>query len=365
MQKITRKKIIAIAVVCAVAVLFFTVIRSCGKGSGDKFEYNEVTMGKVEKTISVTGMLEVSGLVSVLSKANGIMKNILVDYNQEVRKGQLLAVIDDAEITQRINKIAAQLESIKLEKIIAKEDYESKKSMFKENLISEKGMELAEYNYRGVELKYRQILVDYNISRQQREYTRIVSPITGIVIQVGTKEDAPVAINTPLFMIAPSMKKMKLTITVDESDIGMVKKGQRVSFSVSAFPNKTFNGDIDQVRINPVIKGGLVTYDAIVACDNSEMLLKPGMTATATVEIKRLDKVLRVPNQALQVSPEGGRLESDRNTVWRKIEQISGKLPVEKVPVEVGLRGDTHTEIKKNLKTGDRVLVKYVKSGKD
>lgn len=364
MQKVTKKKIISIAVICAVFFLFFLIVKSCNKGSEDKYEYSEVTIGKVEKTISVTGMLEVSGVINVLCKTTGVMQKVLVDFNQEVRKGQLLAVIDASEIEQRMNKIAAQLESLKLEMIIAKEDYESKKGMLKENLISEKALERAEYNYKSAQLKYRQVLVDYDMTRQQKSYTRITSPIDGVVIQMSATKDAPATLNTPLFMIAPNMKKMVLTITIDESDIGLVKKGQNVSFSVSAFQNKTFTGKIDQVHITPVVKGGLVGYESIVACDNSEQILKPGMTATATIEINKLDKVIRVPNQALQVSPLEGRTDEDADTVWKKVKKMSGKLPVEKVKVVIGLRGDSYTEIKKNLQKGDMVLIKYVKAGK-
>lgn len=364
MQKVTRKKVIAIVVICAVALIFFGIIRGCNSGGEDKFEYSEVTVGQVLRTISVTGMLEVSGTIHVLSKANGIIVNVPVDFNQVVKKGQLLAVIDATEIDQRLSKIVAQLESSKLEMIIAKEDYESKKSMFRENLISEKGMERAEFNYKSAQLRYRQVIVDYEITRKQKDYTRITSPIDGVILQITAIKDAPVAINTPLFLIAPSLKKMSLTITVDESDIGLVKKGQGVTFTVSAFQNKTFSGKIEQVRITPVVKGGLVTYESIVSCDNSEQILKPGMTATATIEISKVDKVLRVPNQALLVNPLEGRTEGEKNIIWKQAGKVSGKLPVERVVVEVGLRGDSFTEIKKNLKKGDMVLVKFVKSGK-
>ena len=238
MQKVTKKKIIALAVICAVAFVFFYIVRGCNKGSEDKFEYSEVTLGEVKRTISVTGILELSGMINVLSKTNGVMEKILVDFNQEIKKGQLLAVIDAADVDQRMNKIVAQLESSRLEIIIAKEDYESKKSMYKENLISEKGMELAQYNYKSAQLKYRQVLLDYEITKKQSSYTRITSPIDGIVLKINIGKDSPIGINTPIFSIAPNMKKMTLTITIDESDIGLVKKDQKVSFTVSAFPEQ-------------------------------------------------------------------------------------------------------------------------------
>ncbi|OHD63209.1 MAG: hypothetical protein A2176_11610 [Spirochaetes bacterium RBG_13_51_14] len=363
MQKITKKKIIVFTAVSVAIIVFFSLVRSCSKGSDNKYEYAEVTVGTVVKTISATGALDVAKTVNILSKTTGIIDAVHVDFNQEVKKGQLLATVDATETDQRLSKTAAQLESIKLELNIAKEDLETKKSMFKDNLISEKGMERAEYNYRTVYLKYKQIMVDYDVTREQKSYTRITSPINGIIMAVKISVNSPVVINAPLFVLAPSLKKMVLTISVDESDIGLIKKDENVFFTVSAFPNKTFRGKIDQVRINPVIKGGLVTYESIVACENDELLLKPGMTATATIEVGKKEKVLRVPNQALLVSPLEGQSDTDTTTVWRKTEKIVGTLPVEKVKVDSGLRGDNYTEIKKNLGKGERVLIRFIKGG--
>jgi len=360
----TKKKVIVVGAVVIAILLVFTIIRSCGKNSGDKFEFQDVTVGKVEKTISVTGILDVSGKKTILSKANGVVAEVKVDFNQEVRKGQVLAEIDTVDLNQMLKKMGAQLESAKLELAIAEEDLEAKKSMFKDNLISDKGLERAQFNYKSVLLKYRQFMVDYENARTQKANARIVSPIDGIVLNISATEGAPIGINTPAFVIVPSLKKMNLTISVDESDIGIVRKGQGVVFSVSAFPEKTFNGKIEKVRINPVVKGGLVTYDSTVVCDNDEQLLKPGMTATATIEISRLEKVIRVPNQALLVNPLEGQEELEKNTVWRKSGKLTGTIPAERVKVEVGLRGDTFTEIKKNLKKGDKVLIKYIRGTK-
>ena len=364
MQKITKKKVIAVAVIALAIFILFNIIRSCTKGSGDKFEFQDVTVGKVEKTISVTGVLDVSDRNNILCKTNGMISKIFVDFNQEVRKGQLLAEIDTEDLNMVLKKMGAQLENAKLELAIANEDLESKKSMFKENLISEKGLERARYNYKSVQLKYKQFMIDYDNTRKQKNNARIVSPINGIVINIMITEGVPIGMNSPVFVIAPSLKKMNLTISVDESDIGLVKKDQHVFFTVSAFPEKTFRGKIEKVRINPVLKGGLVTYDSIVASENNEQLLKPGMTATATIEINKVENVICIPNQALLINPLEGQAELEKNTVWRKTEISSGKIPAEKVKVEVGLRGDTFTEIKKNLKKGDKILIKYIRGSK-
>lgn len=364
MQKITRKKIIVISVIAVFIIALFSLIRGCSKGKGDKFEYQPASVGTVEKTISVTGIIEVLDATRVASKTTGIVNKVYADFNQEVKKGDVLAVMDSTDMDQRLAKIAAQIESGKIEMIIAREDLESKRALFKENLISEKGLERAEFNYKSMEYKNRQVQVDYNIARKMKADTRILSPINGIVIARSVEDNSPVPINTPLFIVAPTLKNMRLIISIDESDIGMIKKGQGVNFTVSAFQDKTFQGKISQVRINPVVKGGLVTYESVVICDNTELLLKPGMTATATIEINKKENVLRVPNQALLISPLDEESDENKNVVWRKTDKLTGSLPVEKVPVEIGLRGDNYTEIKKNIAKGDLILIKYIKGGK-
>jgi len=364
MQKVIKKRIIVIAVISLAALAIFGLIRSCSKGTGEKFEYSDVTAGKVEKSISVTGVLDVSNTYNLLSKAAGIVEKVYVDFNQEVKKGQVLAAIEASSIDQQLAKLGTQLESVRLEMAIAKEDLESKRSMYKDNLISEKGMERAAMNYKTSQLKYRQILLDYEFSKTQKSYARITSPIDGIIIQKNVVPNQPVGVNSLLFILVPSLKQMLLTISIDESDIGLIKKDQHVLFTVSAFSDKTFKGKINQVRINPIVKGGLVTYESLVTCENNDQLLKPGMTATATIEISKKENVLRVPNQALMVNPVEGQSEDEKNIVWRKVDKISGRLPVEKVYVEIGLRGDNYTEIKKNLKKGDKILIKYIKGSK-
>ncbi|OHD70470.1 MAG: hypothetical protein A2W19_08760 [Spirochaetes bacterium RBG_16_49_21] len=361
MQKVTKKKILVFGVMSTAVLLFFTAVRSCNKGKDNAFEYQGVTAGTVQKTISVPGVIDMMDAYRVLGKTSGMVIKVYADFNQEVRKGQLLAALDSPDIDQRLTKTGAQLESSKLELAIAKEDLETKKSMFRDNLISEKGMERAEYNYKTVQYKYKQMLIDYNIIKGMKADTRITAPISGIVISRNVEENAPAGAGAPFFVIVPSLKKMLLTISIDESDIGQIKKGQSVYFTVSAFPDKTFRGTIHQVRISPITKGSVVTYESLVVCDNDGLLLKPGMTATATVEIGRRDNVLRVPNQAFVVAPAVIPPDERKSIVWRKTGTMIGKLPVEKVKVEAGLRGDNYTEIKKNLKKGDQILIKFIK----
>ena len=342
------------------AVLFLIValfIRNCSKSDKKEYIFDSVTQGVVKKTIAVTGELDVVDPVVILSKINGIILKTYTDFNQTVTKGQLLLKIDSIAIDQRIERISGQLESAGLEVLSAKADLEGKQNLFKDNLISKRAMEQAEMNYKVVQNKYTQIKLDYEQAKSERGFTSVYSPINGIVINIYRNKDDPISVNAPLFLLAENLKKMLLTISVDESDIGFVKTGQQVIFTVSAFPEKRFTGKIEQVRINPVKSGSLVSYKCIVIGDNDDLLLKPGMTATATVVIDEKENVMRVLNQALMVTPEDGEIpDSSNSMVWVK-SGIVGK-PYKGIKVETGLSGDLYTEIISGLTDKDEVLIR-------
>lgn len=364
-KKIDVKKIIIASILIVVVIVIIIIVRSCGSSRGKDFEFSKATIGRVKRTISVTGVIEVSDSQRVLSKMSGIVNRVLIDFNDSVRKGQTLATIDSIEIDQKLMKLASQLESVNLELDIAKEDLAGKKSLFKENLISKTAMQKAELDYKSVMMKHKQVQLDYNLALSQKEYTRIASPMNGIVISREIENNMPTDIARTLFVVAPSLRNMRLIISVDESDIGIIRKDQVVNFTVSAYPDEKFEGKIGQIRINPIPKGGLVSYQSLVVCDNNKILLKPGMTATATIVVNDKDKTLCVPNQAFFVSPIDMEYESGKKFVWVKTNKLVNGLPMTRIEVETGIRGDLFTEVTKNLKAGDEVLVKVTKKDKD
>jgi len=355
-------KIISIAVIAAVVLIIILIFKSCGK-SGDKvYIYEKAANGEVKKTISVTGELDIMDPALILSKTSGVIENIFTDFNQSVSKGELLIKLEGSTVEQKIMKAQGTVDTVKFEIKSAERDMEGKKNLYKDNLISKKAMEQAEIEYNAVLNKYKQVKLDYDIAVEERNFTRIHSPISGIVIAVYVKKNSPIGVSTPLILLAPSLSKMILTISIDESDIGNIKKGQQVIFTVSAFPDKKFNGVINQVRINPVKSGGLVTYQAIVLCENNELLLKPGMTATATVVIDQKTNVLRVLNQAFIISPENDtEPENGKKYIWKKTGIGTGKS-YKKIEVKTGLAGDMYTEITDGIKAGDEVMIKIQES---
>jgi HlyD family secretion protein len=362
-NKITNKKTFIIIVV-VIAVLTYVLLRSCSKESGLVYRYEKASIGEVKKTISTTGTLEILDSYLVLSKISGLVTNINADFNEYVKKGQILASLDTTEIDQEILKIDSRRESVAFELLSAKRDLNAKKDMLKDNLISSKGLEQAELQYKKIETQMKQIQNEYEMAKRNKTYTRIVAPVSGVIISKDIQPGVPITQNKVLFTIAEDLKKMRLIIQVDESDIGYIKKDQNVTFTVSAFPEKVFAGNIVQVRLNPIKKDQLVSYQAIVACDNKELLLKPGMTATATVEVAAKSNVLRVPSEAFIVSPVETANNTGKKYLWKKQSLAMESLPVTRIEVKIGLTGDYYTEVISNkIKEGDEILVGINKGG--
>lgn len=359
-----KKSMIAIAVAAAV-LLIYLLIRGCSGSSDVVYRYEKVMKGDVVKTVSVTGSLDVLNSYRVMSKINGVVNRVFVDFNQVVARGQILATVDSTEIDQEMSRVLAQLERARLDLAGARADIETKKDLYRENLISRKDLEQAELNYKKIAAQYRQFQVEYEIAMRNKSYTRISSPASGTIISMEIRPMDVVSVNKALFVIVEDMRKMYLTINVDESDIGKIARGQRVTFTVSAFPGSVFEGKIDQVRLNPIAQQGLVVYQAIVICENSEMKLKPGMTATATVVVDKKEGVMRVHNEAFIVSPVEVSGDFNRQFVWKKRGGVADSIPVKKVGVKTGLVGDAFTEVSsEKLKVGDEILVRIEKKFK-
>jgi HlyD family secretion protein len=361
-KKITPRKIIYIAVITGFCLLLYFWIRSCSRNVDVVYRYEEAVKGDVMKSISVTGKLEVYDAQMVLSRIGGIVNSIYTDFNKNVARGQLLAVIDATEVEHKILRAERMYERAKLDLEEVRRTLDGKNELLREKLISKREMEVAELNFQKVQSQYRQTKLEYEIAMQERSFTRITAPVSGVVI---SREVEPRGVYGPgkvFFVIAETLRKMRLMINVDESDIGNIKTGQNVSFTVSAYPEKKFAGIISQVRINPVVQGAVVTYQSVVICENEELLLKPGMTATATIVVGDKKNVLRVPNQAFIVSPVKMQEVPGKKFIWKKQAALMKDLPVARVEVVTGLMGDQYTEITGGkLSAGDQVLVSIQK----
>ncbi len=317
-----KKKVVLIVVAAAVivaAVLGFGALK--GRKNGViKYRTEALAKGDIEALVVTSGTLNPVRLVEVGSQVSGKIDKLYVDFNSQVKEGQILAELDQSLLRAKIDQNNANYLSAKasLEKARVTLDnlqkkYERSKTLFAKNLISFEENEAAEAAYLGAktdvqaaEARLVQAKSQLDSSRVDLAYATIRSPIDGIVINrlINIGQTVAASFTAPkLFEIANDLSKMQVECAVDEADIGKVKEGQQVRFSVDSFPDETFNGTVNQVRYSPTTTSNVVTYTTIVDVGNPGLKLRPGMTATVSIITGEAKDVLRVPNAALRFTP--------------------------------------------------------------
>jgi HlyD family secretion protein len=279
-----------------------------------------VSRGSILTAINATGTLEAVDTVQVGTQVSGTIQSLSADFNSIVRKGQVLARLDPSLIRAEIERARANLlgaeadvERIQVQRQDAATKLARATELAARQLISKSELDAAELALRTNEAQFKAVAAQVTQARaalSQAELnlqkTVITSPIDGIVISrsVDVGQTVAASLQAPtLYTIAADLSQMQLKASIDESDLGNIKDGQAVTFTVDAYPNDVFRGRVQQVRLNPVIASNVVTYAAIVSAPNAELKLKPGMTATLTIEVTRRDNVLRIPSAALRFKP--------------------------------------------------------------
>lgn len=361
-----RKKIIFTIILAALIFLIILISRKgCGSSSATEYNYEKISTGDIVKSISATGKLDLFETVVVPAGLNGAVIQLHADYNSQVKAGDLIAVIDSYEADQNLANYAETFKRAKLELESVKEVFDSKSRLLEDKLISPKEVDEARRSYERSQTVFNQTKMQYDTYVGAVNAKKVYSPVSGVILQRGVELKQNVTGGTMLYTIAPNMKKLKLILNIDESDIGNVKNGQNVSFSVSAFPEKTFSGTLMQVRMNPVLvetgQAGskVVTYESMVECNNSDMLLRPGMTVSAMINVDSRKNVLRAPNAAFMTAPIPDDSSLDKKFLWKKVKNgVAEDIPMVKIEVSTGLSGDDYTEIVSgDVKVGDRVLI--------
>ena len=316
-KKIT---IAAIGVIAVAAVLYFTVLKT-GDAAEVGYRTEALQVGSIEALVDTTGTLNAVTMVDVGSQVSGKIEEIYVDFNSQVKTGQVIARIDQEQFMTRVKQneanfrsAQARLDNSKVNLENTKKKYERAKNLFEKDLISIEEMDTAETNYYGAmsdqqtataSLEQAQSALDS--SRVDLSYTVIKSPIDGVVINrnINVGQTVAASLQAPvLFQIANDLTQMQVECVVDEADIGKVKEDQDVRFTVDAYPNERFRGTVKQVRYAPEVVSNVVTYTTIVAVANPEMKLRPGMTATVSIVVGEARDKLLVPNTALRFNPE-------------------------------------------------------------
>lgn len=332
--------------------------------SGPKFEYSEseVTRGDITTSVTATGTIEPVTSVQVGTQVSGIVSKLYVDYNSVVKAGQVIAELDRTNLISELESATAQLRSAESDFQYQKTNHERYKNLYDKGLVSANDYEKARLSYSQAEQTVTQRRENVKKARTNLGYATITSPIDGVVLSKEVEEGQTVAssFNTPtLFNIAQDLTQMRVIADVDEADIGEVREGQRVTFTVDAFPSMVFEGNVQQVRQEATTESNVVTYEVVISAPNDDLKLKPGLTANVTIFTMETKDVVTVPAKALRFTPREMMLNNGET-----IEDCPGKSKVWKregtvykaYPVEVGVSNGMLTEIKSGVKPGDMVI---------
>jgi HlyD family secretion protein len=306
-SRMIRTRITTAAVVVAAAVgggLWFH--RRADAKEAPAYRFASVERGSVHATVSATGALSAVRTVQVGTQASGKIVAIYVDFNDRVKKGQLIARIDPTLQQQSVVDAQAGVERAQAQLDQAQRDYDREKQLFDAKVVTESEFVTSQANYRVAEANLKSAQIALDRARQNLSYTDIYAPIDGVIVErdVDVGQTVAASLSAPqLFLIANDLSQMQILASVDESDIGKVKDGQPVTFTVSSYPNETFTGSVHQVRLQSKTTDNVVNYTVVVSVDNPSGKLLPGMTATVQFLTSSADDVLTVPNAALRFRP--------------------------------------------------------------
>ena len=370
---------IGAAVALMLAVGAISVWWSVGSGSGIRYATAPVTIGPIARSISATGTVNPELTIIVGTYVSGVIQELSCDYNTQVKRGQSCAKIDPRPYQSIVDQgkanlavAKAQLEKDKASLVYAKLTLERHATLVQTNAVSKDAYDnaksvydqaLAQITFDEATIQQRQAVLD--AAQVNLDYTNIISPVDGTVVSrnVTMGQTVAASFQTPtLFLIATDLTKMQVDANVSESDIGGIRNGNKATFTVDAYSRRAFEGRVTQVRQSPQTVQNVVTYDVVVSVDNSDLALKPGLTAATRIIVDQRSEVLRVPNQALRYVPTGTVLrETKQPRVW--VLRDGTPTPVQ---VTGGLDDDEFTEIVQgDLKIDDKVIIAEQQSSAD
>lgn len=346
----------------AMMLLGAAMMTGCSKKAGFTYSEAEVAKQDIVNSVTATGTIEPVTSVDVGTQVSGVISKLYVDYNSVVKAGQVIAELDRTNLMSELSSAQASLKSAQSELDYQKTNYERYKALYDKGLISANDFEQARLSYVQAQQKTQQQKESVKKAQTNLGYATITSPIDGVVLSKEVEEGQTVAssFSTPtLFKIARDLTDMRVIADVDEADIGDVKEGQRVTFTVDAFPDDTFEGQVTQVRQEATTESNVVTYEVVISAPNDDLKLKPGLTANVVILTMEAKDVLAVPSKALRFTPREAMLNSDetitdtdaKEKVW-----VKEGSNLKAVAVETGMTNGTLTQITKGLKPGTHVL---------
>lgn len=372
------KRIIIIILICLAGLLFIAGIFK-NKKEAKHYITEPLEKRTITQIVEASGTINPVQTVSIGSQVSGQISAIYVDYNSEVKKGQLLAEIDTSLFEAQVNQAKATIDNAKanLAKIQAttandKLTLTRYRNLYKKGFIAKSELDLAESTYsadlaqvRAAQAQINQALASYSTAASNLRYTKITSPVDGVVISraVDVGQTVAASFQTPeLFSVAQDLTQMQIEASVSEADIGKVKKDQAVEYTLDGYPDETFIGKVTQVRISPTTVSNVVTYSVIIDVNNDELKLIPGMTANVSIITSKKEDILCAKNAALKFTPntDGKGEKFDKQGIWL----LADGVP-KRVEIKTGVNDDSYTEIISNkLKDGDRVIISVEEKGK-
>lgn len=361
-----------IAIVSIIVLLVIVVAVKILAGKTSKYKTEKVINHTIEQVVEASGTINPVNTVSVGSTVSGLMMEVYVDYNTQVKAGQLIALMDTSLFDANCAKAMGTLTSAKADYAKQKaitdnslKTYNRCKNLVARNFMARSELDAAQANYlsnkallMAAQAKITQAQADYDYNARQRSFAYIHSPVDGVIVTRAVDPGQPVAASfqaPELFTVAKDLKEMQIEVNVSEADIGKIKEGQEADYTLDGYPNEVFKGKVTQVRISPTTVSNVVTYTVVVGVDNEDLKLKPGMTANVSIVTQKQENVLCVPSMAFKYAPvtKGEVKRYENQGVW----VLQGRKPV-RIEVETGASDDTYTEITKgDIHEGDRVIV--------
>ena len=369
-----KKIIIAIVLILLIATPF---VLKGNKSNKAEYVKEPIQTRTITQIVEATGTIEPINTVSIGSQVSGRIEQIFVDYNTQVEKGQQLAQIDTSLFEAQLQQAKANINNAQatLAKNKALLEYDTKtyhryKNLYDRNLVSKNDLDSAESAYKSdlaqvaaAKAQIMQAQANFATASANMGYTKIVSPVKGTVIskEVEVGQTVAASFQTPtLFTVAEDLTKMRIETSVSEADIGKVKEGQEVEYTLDGYPDSVFKGVVTQVRLSPTTESNVVTYTVVIEVENEEGKLLPGKTANVSIITGKKENILTVPNVALKFTVAGNKQKYDKKGIW-----IDKKGKPVRVNIETGVSDDSYSEIiSDEIKEGDVVYVRNLASGK-
>ena len=367
-KKVKKYLIITAAIVIVAAGIFFLL--PSGKSTAITLDTAKVEKGNISIAVTATGTIEPITLVEVGTQVSGVISKIYVDFNSAVKAGQVLAELDKRLLASELENANANLQTRQVELTLQKQNYARQKGLWEKQAISKVDWENAESTYQTALLAVTSSKAAVLKAQTNLGYATITSTIDGVVISRAVEQGQTVAasFSTPtLFTIANDLTKMRVIANVDEADIGGVKEGQRVTFTVDAFPEDEFEGKVVQVRLEATTTSNVVTYEVVIDAPNPELKLKPGLTASVNILTMEERDILVVPSKALRFNAEpeilkgikeltlGQPIQSDPKDKTKKIVWVKSGNTLSPKLITIGSTDGVHVSVKDGLSEGDEI----------